>query len=104
MAANINQDIANVEDLLIALGDKKRLELLTHLINAYQHKPLCVKDLAELTNLSRPAVSHHLKILKEAGIINFKKNGTQSYYYLDNVQDNVARMKILTDDLVRITC
>lgn len=103
LAVDINQDITEVADILVALGDKKRLMLLSHLINAYQSAPLCVRDLTELTDLSRPAVSHHLKILREAGIISFKKEGTQSYYFLDNVPANVAKIKQLTDDLVKIT-
>lgn len=78
--------------------------MLSKLINFYQDKPLCVKELAELTNISRPAVSHHLKILKEGGIVNFKKDGTQSYYYIDNIKSNVAKIKRLTDDLIKIDC
>lgn len=36
------------------------------------------------THLSRPAVSHHLKILKEAEIVNLRREGTKNYYYLDS--------------------
>lgn len=104
LSAQINHDFSEVTDLLVALGDKKRLEILSKLITAYHQDPLCVKDLTELTNISRPAVSHHLKILKEAGIINYTKKGTKSYYYIDNVQTNIAKMQQLTDDLLKITC
>ena len=43
-----------------------------------------VVDIAEKTNLSRPAVSHHMQILKDAGIVKTRKEGTYVYYYLCN--------------------
>jgi DNA-binding transcriptional ArsR family regulator len=42
-----------------------------------------VNDIAASTNLSRPAVSHHLQILKDAGIVKVRKEGTKNYYYFD---------------------
>ena len=42
-----------------------------------------VSELTRRTHLSRPAVSHHLQILKKAGIINMRKEGTRNYYYFD---------------------
>ena len=35
------------------------------------------------TGLSRPAVSHHLKLLKDAGVVKVRREGTRNYYYLD---------------------
>lgn len=37
----------------------------------------------EKTNLSRPAVSHYLQILKDAGILKMRREGTKNYYYFD---------------------
>lgn len=42
-----------------------------------------VGDITERTNLSRPAVSHHLQIMKDAGIMKVRKEGTKNYYYFD---------------------
>ena len=42
-----------------------------------------VNDIAEKTSLSRPAVSHHLHILKDVGIVNMRREGTKNYYYFD---------------------
>ena len=42
-----------------------------------------VIDIAKKTNLSRPAVSHHIQILKDAGIVKSRKEGRFIYYYLD---------------------
>ena len=42
-----------------------------------------VGDITKKTNLSRPAVSHHLQIMKDAGIVKVRKEGTKNYYYFD---------------------
>ena len=42
-----------------------------------------VGDITERTHLSRPAVSHHLQILKNAGIIKVGKEATKNFYYFD---------------------
>lgn len=40
--------------------------------------------MVEMTHLSRPAVSHHLQILREAGILGVRKEGTKNYCYFDS--------------------
>lgn len=61
---------------LDALGSPVRREILERLL----HKPLSVGDLAELLPVSRPAVSRHLKILDDAGLVEAKQEGTRSLY------------------------
>ena len=41
-----------------------------------------VMEITKKTNLSRPAISHHLKILKDAGLVGIQKEGTSNYYYM----------------------
>ena len=41
-----------------------------------------VGEIAEKTHLTRPSVSHHLQILKEAGIVAMRREGTKNYYYV----------------------
>ena len=41
-----------------------------------------VGEIAEKTHLTRPSVSHHLKILKQANIVAMRRDGTKNYYYL----------------------
>lgn len=66
----------------IALGDEIRQHLiLTMLEHGKDCEGMRVPELTQLTHLSRPAVSHHLQILKEAGIVNVRKEGTKNYYY-----------------------
>lgn len=52
-----------------------------------------VGTITEKTNLSRPAVSHHLRILKDAGIIKVRREATKNYYYFD--ADTEAMTKLL---------
>ena len=42
-----------------------------------------VGKITQKTHLSRPAVSHHIQILKDAGIVKMRREGTKNYYYLD---------------------
>lgn len=67
--------------LFIALGDEIRQKLLLLLADA-GFEGINVQNLASKTHLSRPAVSHHLKVLKDAGIITPVKKGTESFYHL----------------------
>jgi ArsR family transcriptional regulator len=64
-----------------AIGDPTRLRLLS-LIAAHEGGEACVCDLNEPLALSQPTVSHHLKILVEAGLLTRTKRGTWSFYAL----------------------
>ena len=52
---------------------------------------LNVREITERTSLSRPAVSHHLKILKTAGLIDVHREGTCNYYYL-SIEDSTRKL------------
>jgi ArsR family transcriptional regulator len=64
-----------------AIGDPNRLRLLS-LIAAHEGGEACVCDLNKPLDLSQPTVSHHLKILVDAGLLTRTKRGTWSYYAL----------------------
>ena len=64
-----------------ALGDPVRLRLVS-LIGAHQGGEVCVCDLTTAFNLAQPTISHHLKVLREAGIITSERRGTWVYYRL----------------------
>lgn len=61
-----------------------------------------VVDIAEKMNLSRPAVSHHMQILKDAGIVKTRKEGTCVYYYLDPDEREIGKMIELFSDIRRV--
>ncbi len=66
-----------------ALSDPLRLRLLDLLPKAETPEPICVCDLAKKLEVSQPNMSHHLKILRSAGLIHCVKSGGFSYYQVD---------------------
>ena len=76
---------ANVEacrKTLIAIGDETRQHIIIEMIRM-DPGGVRVPELTARTNLSRPAVSHHLGILRDAGIVKMRKEGRMNWYYLD---------------------
>lgn len=63
------------------LGDPARLRILS-LIGNRPEAEVCVCDLVEPLGLKQPTVSHHLKVLHEAGLLTREKRGTWAYYRL----------------------
>lgn len=63
------------------LADPNRLRLLS-IVKAGESGEACVCDLTEPLDLGQPTVSHHLKILVEAGLLHREKRGTWAYYSL----------------------
>ncbi len=62
-----------------AMGDPVRLRLLS-LIASHEGGEACVCDLSEVFELTGPTISHHLKVLREAGLITGERRGTWVYY------------------------
>ncbi len=67
--------------LLKAVADPTRLRLLS-LVAAHEGQEACVCDLTEPVGLSQPTVSHHLKVLVDAGLLTRDKRGVWAYYRL----------------------
>jgi len=64
---------------LTALGDPTRRAIFEHLAD----HPSAVGDLAQLVPVSRPAVSQHLKVLKDAGLVTDQRDGNRRIYQLE---------------------
>jgi ArsR family transcriptional regulator len=62
-----------------ALGDPVRLRPES-LIGAHQGGEVCMRDLTTAFDLTQPTISHHLKVLREAGIITSERRGTCVYH------------------------
>lgn len=67
-------------DLLQAIADPTRLSILRQL--ASSRGSVCACDFTECCNVSQPTVSHHLKVLREAGAVTTERRGTYIYYDL----------------------
>ena len=64
--------------LFKALGDETRLEIIGLL--AADRRELCACDIEGHFELSQPTVSHHLKVLRDAGLVTFERRGKWLYY------------------------
>jgi ArsR family transcriptional regulator len=73
------EDAQRFAQLLKAVAEPTRLRLVS-LIAAQENKEACVCDLTEPVGLGQPTVSHHLKILVDAGILHREKRGVWAYY------------------------
>ena len=68
--------------LFKAMGDPVRLRLLS-LIASHDGGEACVCDLSGVFELTGPTISHHLKVLREAGLITGERRGTWVYYRIE---------------------
>ena len=68
--------------LLKAIADPVRLRLVS-LIACHQGGEACVCELTSAFDLTAPTISHHLKILREAGLIGSERRGTWVYYWIN---------------------
>lgn len=73
------QQAEAIAPLLKALADPVRLRLLS-LIASHANAEACVCDLNDAFDLSQPTISHHLKVLHDAGLLNRSKRGVWVYY------------------------
>jgi ArsR family transcriptional regulator len=77
-ALTIDQTEA-LADRLKAVADPTRLRLLDLLVQ--QPEPICVCDLVPQFPQNQPTISHHLRILRQAGLIDTEKRGIWAYYW-----------------------
>ena len=77
--AHIREIFRNSLPTFNALGDSNRQQIILLLLEI---KPKSVQELADRMQLSRPSISHHLKVLRDARLIEEQKEGTRTYYRL----------------------
>jgi ArsR family transcriptional regulator len=75
-----------------ALSDPIRLRLLS-LIASYEGGEACVCDLTGPFDVSQPTISHHLRVLREAGLVGSERRGTWVYYWV--LPDALAKLSAL---------
>lgn len=83
--------------ILQVLSDAHRQDILLLLS---EHERLTVNEITEQLSLSRPAISHHLKLLRNAGVIAVEQIGTQRHYFL-SMQHSVDLLRRLLEALER---
>lgn len=94
----LTEKFKSCQKILLALGDENRQHLILEMMQMGECDGVRVGAITEKTNLSRPAVSHHLGILKEAGLVKVRREGTKNYYYFDADTEAMTRLlEMLTD-------
>ena len=94
-----NADFSAVSTLFSSLADANRIKLFWFLC----HMEECVINLSALMQMSSPALSHHLKILREKGLITSRRAGKEMYYKAANTEE-VRLLHHMIELLIDITC
>jgi ArsR family transcriptional regulator len=93
LAAPLDRDTAErLAKLLKAVADPARLQLLA-LIKSSSGGSACVCDLTAPLGLSQPTVSHHLKVLRDAGLGTRERRGAWAWFSIDH--DRLAELAVL---------
>ena len=93
--SNSPKQVAQIADQLKALGDSTRLELILAVASS-EGAEACVCDLTPETGLTQGTVSHHLRLLVEAGLLERELRGKWSYYSLTESSTGLLRSLGLT--------
>lgn len=89
----ITKGFRDCQDAISAIGDPTRQIILFALLES-DLSGIRDGEIAAKSHLTRPSVSHHLKILKEAGIVNVRAEGTKNFYYIST---NDTKWKEMVD-------
>lgn len=73
----------DASELFTQLSSPIRLRLLCILAI----EEMCVCELADMLGISQPAVSHHLRLLRQSGVVKYKKNGKQVIYFISSTHE-----------------
>ena len=93
------EDFEKISDILGKMSDPKRAQIFWILCHCEE----CVADLAEITGMSSPAVSHHLKVLKECGLIESRRDGKEVCYRAADSPLSML-MHTVTEEIMAVSC
>lgn len=74
------EDVSGITEIFKVLADETRTKIAYLLLN----RELCVCDIADILGMSLPAVSHHLRLLRNLRLVKYRKEGKQAFYSLDD--------------------
>ena len=74
------EDLYNLADFFKVFGDSTRIKIISALLTC----EMCVCDIAALLNMTHSSISHQLRVLKQARLVKFRREGKVVYYSLDD--------------------
>lgn len=92
-------EIAGVSEAMKQLGDPSRLRIFWLLCHCEE----CVLNIAAIVNMSSPAVSHHLRLLKSSGLIVSRREGKEVYYKAAETEQ-AQLLHHMIEAMVEIAC
>ncbi|MGI6012091.1 MAG: ArsR/SmtB family transcription factor [Ruminococcus sp.] len=93
------EEIAGVAEAMKQLGDPSRLQIFWLLCHCEE----CVLNIAALMNMTSPAVSHHLRLLKSSGLIVSRREGKEMYYRTADTE-LAQTLHHTIETIAKITC
>lgn len=87
------------QSTLVAIGDETRQSIVLALIGVGCNEGMRVGEITKKTHLSRPSVSYHLKILKEANIVTVEKIGTKNFYYINPENTSIKSLQVMINHM-----
>ncbi len=92
-------DIEEATRIFKALSDLTRLRLIQLLVQQERGSALCVMALADRLEVSQPAVSQHLRVLRNVGLVRGERRGFRVHYFLD--EDELAKWREIASDALK---
>ena len=83
----------DIAEVFKVFGDTTRMKIISALLES----ELCVGDISEITNSTQSAISHQLRVLKQAKLVKFRKEGKTVYYSLDD--EHISEMYELAKNI-----
>ncbi|MDO5363463.1 MAG: metalloregulator ArsR/SmtB family transcription factor [Eubacteriales bacterium] len=103
--SNIKNELDNIEkfqlvaDIFKQLGDTTRIRLFWLLCHCEE----CVINISAMLDMSSPAVSHHLRLLRSSGLIVSRRDGKEVYYHAADTEQSRLLHKMI-EQVIEITC
>lgn len=88
-----------IAETFALISDSTRVKILWLLC----HTEDCVANIAAAVDMSSPAVSHHLRVLKQAGLLDYRKNGKEVYYTLADTEE-ARQIHHIVDIIFNLNC
>lgn len=98
MRTALAEEFRTLQPLFAALGDETRQRIFLALLESEQIG-LRVGELTKRTHLSRPAVSHHLRILKDVELVRCHREGTRNDYYTNIETDRWSALRAMAEHI-----